>query len=169
MRLGITLLVVASSMKRLGKGIANIRKKPELTASISAPAPAAATSRHHADHSGNKQTPGRMEAAPNSDLEMSLGGLQLQYEDHRWTAIDGSGGTCEGAPVLSAAAERETDELRKENQRLRAEHGMLSQQQEGLARENESLRGEAHLLRFKMEMLVDMVTLANLDCDQLQV
>ena len=37
-----------------------------------------------------------------------------------------------------------------------------------LRHENEPLRGEMNLLKFKIELLVDMVTLANLDCDKLE-
>ena len=34
--------------------------------------------------------------------------------------------------------------------------------------ENTTLKGQVHLLKFKVDLLVDMVTLANLDCDKLE-
>lgn len=37
-----------------------------------------------------------------------------------------------------------------------------------LREENAALRGEVNLLKFKVELLVDMVTLANLDCDKME-
>lgn len=37
-----------------------------------------------------------------------------------------------------------------------------------LRAENEALRGQVHLLNFKVELLLGMVTLANLDCDKLE-
>ncbi len=37
-----------------------------------------------------------------------------------------------------------------------------------LRAENEALRGQVHMLTFKVELLLGMVTLANLDCDKLE-
>ena len=44
--------------------------------------------------------------------------------------------------------------MTKENNRLKAEA--------------DALKGQVHLLKFKVELLIDMVTLANLDCDKLE-
>mmetsp|Transcript_42512 Transcript_42512/g.103159 ORF Transcript_42512/g.103159 Transcript_42512/m.103159 type:complete len:164 (+) Transcript_42512:114-605(+) len=89
-------------------------------------------------------------------LDISLGGLSLQYEGYRWKAVDGEGHVHEGV----RANDRENQELRKESARLANDNAKLIQQ-------NDTLRGEVHLLRFKMELLVDMLTLANLDCNKL--
>ena len=154
-------------MKRLGK-IAGLKSKGAKAAPLGtsdAAPPAAATS--HDLNSDDEPSPARPQAAAARDLEMSLGGLKLQYEDSRWKVVDGAGGTFEGAPVRSAAEEREVEDLKKDSQRLRTENGDLLKRNTVLHRENEDLRGEVHLLRFKLELLVDMVTLANLDCDQL--
>ncbi|EOD23413.1 hypothetical protein EMIHUDRAFT_239681 [Emiliania huxleyi CCMP1516] len=43
----------------------------------------------------------------------------------------------------------------------------LSSENAQLAGENTALRSEVNLLKLKVELLVDMVTLANLDCDKL--
>ena len=39
---------------------------------------------------------------------------------------------------------------------------------ERMGEENAALKGQVHLLKFKVDLLVDMVTLANLDCDKLE-
>ena len=38
---------------------------------------------------------------------------------------------------------------------------------EALRGENTKLQGEVNMMKFKIELLIDMVTLANLDCDKL--
>jgi hypothetical protein len=58
-----------------------------------------------------------------------------------------------GAAALSSASE-EPAQLRAEVARLQAE--------------NDALKGQIHLYQFKMELLLDMCTLANLDCDKLE-
>lgn len=51
--------------------------------------------------------------------------------------------------------------LRQENEELLAAKKRLQE-------ENDALKGKSHLLQFKVELLLDMVTLANLDCDKLE-
>ena len=50
----------------------------------------------------------------------------------------------------------------------RAESGELRSRVERMGEENAALKGQVHLLKFKVDLLVDMVTLANLDCDKLE-
>lgn len=138
-------------MKRLGK-ITSLGKKPKGGSSVAfAPPPATA-----APAPSGEDAPRRPHPTPVEEE----GGALPSYE-----AVGATGGDTTGG---SAAALRQLDELRQENTRLLAENGTLVRQKEGMAAENESLKGQVHLLQFKIELLVDMVTLANLDCDQLQ-
>ena len=50
----------------------------------------------------------------------------------------------------------------------RAERDKLRAQLDQSEEENLALKGQVHLLKFKVDLLVDMVTLANLDCDKLE-
>ena len=70
--------------------------------------------------------------------------------DGVWTKVDASGATTVVTPPADLAALVSAEEVAR------------------LRHENESLRGEMNLLKFKIELLVDMVTLANLDCDKLE-
>ena len=44
----------------------------------------------------------------------------------------------------------------------------LAKENAGLKAENERLKGQIHLLKYKVDLLIDMVTLANLDCEDLE-
>lgn len=61
-----------------------------------------------------------------------------------------------------AVSNRELEKLRAHSTRLTTENDKLQE-------ENDSLRGQVHLLQFKIELLVDMLTLANLDCNKLEL
>ena len=63
--------------------------------------------------------------------------------------------------TANAALQAELDALRAENASLKTEKAQMQE-------EKETLASKAHLLQFKVELLLDMVTLANLDCDKLE-
>ena len=89
-------------------------------------------------------------AAP---VDLTLGDFALQMRNGEWIARDGSAaaasavGSTTSTVAGAAASSAETQRLQQEN---------------------EALRGEVNMLKFKIELLIDMVTLANLDCDKLE-
>ena len=69
-------------------------------------------------------------------------------------AADSGGGDLAAARAEAAAAKAEAENLRTQVTQLTAD--------------KEALKGHIHLLMFKVDLLTDMVTLANLDCDKLE-
>lgn len=73
------------------------------------------------------------------------------------------------APALSSSVSDGGDAAaRAEAAAAKAEAANLRAQLEKMGEENTALKGQVHLLKFKVDLLVDMVTLANLDCDKLE-
>merc|ERR1712008_566821 len=76
-----------------------------------------------------------------------VGDLALQFKDGGWTSTDTAGNSRtlmapSARPDTSLADAAEIDRVKKEN---------------------EALRGENNLLKFKIELLVEMLTVANLE------
>ena len=69
---------------------------------------------------------------------------------------------------LGGAVAADLSDAKAEAAAARSEADKLRAQVAQLTEENGALKGQIHLLKFKTELLVDMVTLANLDCDKLE-
>ena len=68
----------------------------------------------------------------------------------------------------AADTERELREARDEAAAAKAQVAQLVAQLAAMTSDNNALKGQVHLLKFKCDLLIDMVTLANLDCDKLE-
>lgn len=90
-------------------------------------------------------------ASDTPPVNMACGDTALRFEDGEWTVASEN--------AFAAKAPKPKDhgpELAK----LKAEN-------EALRGDNKKLQEEANMMKFKIELLVDMVTIANLDCDKL--
>ena len=92
----------------------------------------------------------RVTSAGVPPVDVTLGETSLRFEEGEWT-VTGTPGASQ--PLRVKDSEPEVARLQGANKTL--------------CGENTALRGEVNLLKFKIELLVDMLTLANLDCDAL--
>ena len=97
---------------------------------------------------GSKKKGGGGAAAPAAEQPQQQGTSAAGTGEMRFGAV------AEADLAFAGSGGESDSQLRTENERLKAE--------------NEALRGQVHLLKFKVGLLVDMVTLANLDCDKLE-
>ena len=79
------------------------------------------------------------------------------------TSAEPTPSVSQSQPLPSAVTAAAADTSAKD-----AEIAKLKLQLEDMTDENTTLKGQVHLLKFKVDLLVDMVTLANLDCDKLE-
>mmetsp|Transcript_33949 Transcript_33949/g.72498 ORF Transcript_33949/g.72498 Transcript_33949/m.72498 type:complete len:141 (-) Transcript_33949:570-992(-) len=115
--------------------------------------PAAGATNDGSDEGVNEEHRVRYTSAPQVDL--TLGEFTLQLKNGQWRASDDSAAASLSAYTAAAAASLGVA-------------GGGNAEVERLQMENKALRGEVSMLKFKIELLIDMVTLANLDCDKLE-
>ena len=107
---------------------------------------------------------------------MVVGDLTLQFKDGVWSSIDSSGNkrTVTAPSLLPPEARADAAEfqrVQKENESLRGEvvGRRCARQPRHVSHDSLARRGpQVNLLKFKIELLIDMLTLANLDCDKLE-
>ena len=124
-------------------------------------------------------------AAPSdvSPVEMQIGELSLKFENGGWTYTDKTGEvmtiTAPAPPPATSQADlKEMERLREENKAVHQEVRSGQAPTSSSGRLHSRLtspdavwtcaRAQNNLLKYKVELLVDMVTLANLDCDKFE-
>ena len=97
-------------------------------------------------------------------IQMQVGELSMQFKDNTWTSAGSLPSAASGADAA------ENDRLKKENEQLRGEVSPCTRQRPPStpARPPAAPGRQVNLLKFKMEILVDMLTLANLNCEKLE-
>lgn len=70
--------------------------------------------------------------------------------------------------LLASGGSNDAQQARADAAAAQSEADKLRAQLAAMGEENTALKGQVHLLKFKVDLLVDMVTLANLDCDKLE-
>ena len=93
----------------------------------------------------------RVSAADIAPVNMTCGETALRFEDGEWSVASENAFAAKAPKVKDHGPE--LARVKGENDALRSE--------------NKSLQGEVNMMKFKIELLIDMVTLANLDCDKL--